>query len=102
MALPNGRTSRQIAAAPNGALYITHSNVHASYVRRLAKFLRRDRGGANSLTILTLDSLVSGKFQGLSYSEVVVDHAVREVWLTERQFVCLQAARARVALKKQA
>lgn len=77
MTLPNGKTSQQIKAAPAGALYIVHNNVHASYVRRLARYLRRDESYTKpSLHVACLDDLEIATLRGACYSKIILDHSL--------------------------
>lgn len=72
----NGETTRQMAAAPPGAIFIW-CNSNLSYPVALAKHL-----GRTDLEIYSPYWLESNRYRGREVSAVVVDHAAE---LTRRQ-----------------
>jgi hypothetical protein len=78
-----GRTSRQLQAAPQGAVFVW-CNDHLGYVRGLVR-----ASGRQDLTIVGLSALDDDRLRGRKY-QVVVDHAAR---LSHRQRAMLDMLR---------
>lgn len=65
----SGRTTKQLLALKPNALFVW-CNGHMEYIRALAKHLGRE-----DVTLVQPDYVVSDKWKGLWFSEVVLDHA---------------------------
>ena len=79
-----GITTRQMKAAPNGALFIWCSE-QLDYPRQLACELNRA-----DLHIVRPSWLTGMAYYGMRYSGVIVDHAAQ---LTDHQSDCLRLVR---------
>ena len=89
MARRTGETTRQMLAAPQGAIYICcHEQDARGYSRRLAYSL-----GRVDLELVSTSWLDSERWHGRHLSAVVVDHACR---LTDEQQSLLRHVFARV------
>ncbi len=73
-----GRTTKQMEAAPFGAIFMVQTRGEHDYSQRLSRFLER-----GDLIIVTPDWLETGRWLGLKRTTSIVrDHALR---LNERQ-----------------
>lgn len=88
MARGEGKTTRQMEAAPKGAIFIWCNGL-TEYPRLLARNIGREDLRIESPTFL------EERWKGLELSGVVVDHAAQ---LTDRQWDELQWALTRVRL----
>lgn len=69
MARGDGATTRQMKAAPKGAHFVW-VNGQLGYPKDLARKLGRD-----DLVIVSPDFFVGGRWQGIRFTAIVVDHA---------------------------
>ena len=79
-----GRTTRQMLAAPIGALFVSCHVGALDYDRRLAR-----KHGREDLKIVPFSYINGRRYMGLKLYSVVVDHAAR---LSKEEFRCLEIA----------
>lgn len=89
-----GRTTRQMLAAPHGAVFVWCNNGSAGYARDLAQ-----KHGRDDLKVVTPQWLEDGKWQGHRLTGLIVDHAAR---LSAAQMAALHYASARVRVPSEA
>lgn len=88
-----GRTTRQILAAPPGAVYVWPAYQSLSWVKSLGKRLERE-----DLLMVSRSWLEPRNWLGKEFSAIILDHATREV-LTPREWNLYAEAIVRVKVK---
>ena len=70
----SGRTTRHIAALPDGSIYVVLHGDERRYVRDLLRHLGRD---LDTIKLVTVDDVERGALRGLRRETIMaVDHAV--------------------------
>jgi hypothetical protein len=83
-----GRTTKQMQAAPKGAIFISANRPMVAHDRLLAF-----KCGRSDLVVVAPHWITDRRWVGLELSGVVIDHAAN---LTQREHYDLQAAMTRV------
>ena len=83
-----GRTTRQMLAAPQGAVFVSAHAGSVSYDKALAL-----KHGRSDLKIVAPDWFSGGRWTGLRLTGIVIDHATQ---MTEQRQEYLQMALTRV------
>ena len=65
----DGETSRQMLAAPQGAVFVWNNN-HIAYAKALARRLGRE-----DLVVVRLEWLTGNAWRGTTLTGLVIDHA---------------------------
>ena len=87
-----GRTTRQMLAAPQGAVFVSAHAGSVSYDKALAL-----KHGRSDLKIVTPDWLTGGRWVGLELTGIVFDH---DMQMTEQRQEYLRMALTRVRKEK--
>jgi hypothetical protein len=87
-----GRTTRQMQAAPPGAVFVSAHHGTKGYDKELARSLRRE-----DLLIVDPSWLTEQRWQGLTLPGIVIDHAAK---LAKEEQRCLELALTRVRSPK--
>ena len=83
-----GRTTRQMQGAPYGAVFVSAHPGCVRHDRDLAAF-----HGRRDLTVVAPDWLTSRRWQGMTFTGIVIDHAAD---LSMKELTLLQHALVRV------